>query len=357
MKKFTIIALCIACVCSLVCLVACVNNASNVTASAAEETQATNVVYRNYEISILGAPLHFFIPYSNYQTLSPSVNSYFTEDILTYQNGTSGYLPSMEFVFQVIDGVGNIYYENVARAGCYLNSEINENGQYRTNSNSYVGVTFDGSVSSLYALTSGGRVFAPSYTVSSNYPFKIYVSSEGAIDVTALKIRSCALHDLQVYGASDERIWADYTLSTSSSTNRRILQIVDAQATDSSSPLYPVQQSPSVIYNQGYNEGYRNGYEIAMDGAYQDGYNAGYSNGNTDGYRNGYANGESAGYNQGVLDSNDYSFLSLTSAVFDAPVTILTEMLNFEILGFNMRTLVLSLLSLALVFGLIKLFI
>lgn len=135
------------------------------------------------------------------------------------------------------------------------------------------------------------------------------------------------------------------------------MQIIDAQATDSSSPLYPVEQSPDVIYDLGYNQGYTNGYETAMDGAYQDGYNTGYSEGNSTGYRNGYANGESAGYNQGVLDSNDYSFLSLTSAVFDAPVTILTEMLNFEILGFNMRTLVLSLLSLALVFGLIKLFI
>lgn len=90
-------------------------------------------------------------------------------------------------------------------------------------------------------------------------------------------------------------------------------------------------------FEAGYNEGERYGYNKAKDEYY------------TKGYDTGYSVGKSAGFSEGVANANEYSFLGLFSAVFDAPIKALGGLLNFDILGFNMLSFALSLFTLSIV--------
>lgn len=92
---------------------------------------------------------------------------------------------------------------------------------------------------------------------------------------------------------------------------------------------------------------------------FQDGQSSGYASGNLDGYNEGYDIGEQAGYNngynEGVLDANQYSFLGLIGAVVDAPIQAFNGLLNFEILGFNMRDFYLGLFSVCIIVLIVRL--
>ena len=61
------------------------------------------------------------------------------------------------------------------------------------------------------------------------------------------------------------------------------------------------------------------------------------------------------GYRNGLADSNPYTFNALFGAVFDAPIQALTGLLDFDILGVNMKGLYLSLFTLALIIFVVKL--
>ena len=93
-----------------------------------------------------------------------------------------------------------------------------------------------------------------------------------------------------------------------------------------------------------------------LNQAYEDGY----KNGENDGYKDGYNDGEnigySKGYTQGIADSGEYSFLSLLTSVIDAPVNVLMDMLDFEILGTNLAAVIISILSVMLILALIYFF-
>ena len=103
--------------------------------------------------------------------------------------------------------------------------------------------------------------------------------------------------------------------------------------------------------------------QVLIDNAYNTGYNAG----STAGYNNAYQQGYTAGLADGT--NNDYSFLGLISSVIEAPVNVLIGeydsstglriggLLNFDFLGYNMSTLLMSLFSLGVVICIIRLFI
>lgn len=98
----------------------------------------------------------------------------------------------------------------------------------------------------------------------------------------------------------------------------------------------------SKVSNAGsYNAGYLNGYDS--------GYKIGYDKGNTIGYN--------SGYNKGVESANNYSFLGLIGAIVDAPVSALSGLLNFDLLGFNMFNFFTSILTCALIIFIVRLFI
>ena len=73
-------------------------------------------------------------------------------------------------------------------------------------------------------------------------------------------------------------------------------------------------------------------------------------------YQQGQQAGYDKGYSAGLADGGGNSFLSLITAVVDAPIVAFTSLLNFEILGFNLKNVVLSILTAALVIACVRFF-
>lgn len=74
-------------------------------------------------------------------------------------------------------------------------------------------------------------------------------------------------------------------------------------------------------------------------------------------YNQGQQKGYEEGYSAGLNAGGQNSFLSLLTAVVDAPVTAFTSLFDFELLGYNMKTFVLSLLTLAFVVAIVRIFV
>lgn len=86
-------------------------------------------------------------------------------------------------------------------------------------------------------------------------------------------------------------------------------------------------------------------------------YNIGYRDGKTNAEKNMYDEGKVAGYNEaaltefnrgynaGLQDSDTATFSSLIFAVIDTPISILTNILDFDILGTNMASFVKQMIS------------
>lgn len=105
-------------------------------------------------------------------------------------------------------------------------------------------------------------------------------------------------------------------------------------------------------------------------GQYQNGYTAGFNAGNTSGYDNGYSNGYSEGYSSGkdfqapisydkgyqagLSIAGNGSLRSLIFAVVDSPIQSFTSLLDFEILGVNMKNFAISILSFAFLIAVVR---
>lgn len=116
---------------------------------------------------------------------------------------------------------------------------------------------------------------------------------------------------------------------------------------------YTIVNPPLTSTNQGFQDIYATSQEWALGGVYtQDQYQ---SYGNQQ-YNQGQQAGYDKGYSAGISDGGNNSFLSLITAVVDAPITAFTSLLNFEILGFNIKNVILSILTAALVIACIRFF-
>lgn len=125
-----------------------------------------------------------------------------------------------------------------------------------------------------------------------------------------------------------------------------------------------VNSRPSVFYNDfnlpiviSADANFSLGYAQGFTAGETSGYNTGYDTGLTEGREIGYTTGYGAGKADGLALGSDYTFMSLFSAIFDAPIQALTGLLNFEILGINLYNFVTALFTLGLILALIKLLI
>lgn len=102
-----------------------------------------------------------------------------------------------------------------------------------------------------------------------------------------------------------------------------------------------------------------NGDILGYNSGYQNGFNAGKGQGYNDGYKNGYSVGKSEGKvigrNEALASGNNYTFLGLLGAVVDAPITAISGLLNFNLLGFNMLNFFYALCTCALVIAVVRL--
>lgn len=96
-------------------------------------------------------------------------------------------------------------------------------------------------------------------------------------------------------------------------------------------------------YDTGYKEGYYQGKNDYLNSGFQDGYDKG------------KADGKSEGYNDGLEDASNYSFLSLMTAVVDAPIQALTKMFGFELLGVNLFSVISGLFTVCVILVLLRL--
>ena len=125
-------------------------------------------------------------------------------------------------------------------------------------------------------------------------------------------------------------------------------------------------------FNKGYDRGYSEGIKDYKQTMYQD-YEAMYNKGYNDGiaacadssgekfqkkYDDGFVAGKSAGYSSGytagAASAQNYTFMGLLGAVVDAPIKAFTGLLDFEVLGVNMSSFVLSMLTLSVIVIIIK---
>lgn len=100
-----------------------------------------------------------------------------------------------------------------------------------------------------------------------------------------------------------------------------------------------------IVHSGQYRNGYANGYN--------DGETAGFSDGVKFGKKDGYEAGYNEGYSYG-MNVSDGGFIKLLSATIDAPVKAFTSLLNFEVLGVNMKDFVLSILTLMFVLTIVR---
>lgn len=104
------------------------------------------------------------------------------------------------------------------------------------------------------------------------------------------------------------------------------------------------------VYGQAYQDGYNAGSSVG----YNNGYTAGKDIGYEQGYNGGFQVGKQQGFNEGVASANEYSFLGLLTSVVDAPLKVFYDMFDFEILGYNMSSFFLALLSICIVIAVVK---
>lgn len=97
---------------------------------------------------------------------------------------------------------------------------------------------------------------------------------------------------------------------------------------------------------------------LCVSGQFRNGFAAGYNEGLVDGFDPGFDAGKRYGYNDGyaagVADSNQSGFASLLFAVVDTPVKAFSSLLDFEILGVNLKNFVLSVLTLAFFISILR---
>ena len=104
---------------------------------------------------------------------------------------------------------------------------------------------------------------------------------------------------------------------------------------------YEYENQYNAIHSQGYDDGldvgfdlgYDDGYDDGLDVGFDDGYDVGIQHGYDDGYDVGVREGYNLGYDAGV-DVGETAKKSIF-AIFDAPVKVLTSLLDFEIFGVN----------------------
>ena len=121
---------------------------------------------------------------------------------------------------------------------------------------------------------------------------------------------------------------------------------INNPSSDGIYPIYFVMNDRSLL------DRFVSGAGAAYDLGYQGGYSEGYDAGDGAGYDRGYG----VGFNDGQVDaaSGSYTFLGLIGSVIDAPISAFRGLLDFELLGVNMSSFVLAIMSLCVIIVIIR---
>lgn len=101
----------------------------------------------------------------------------------------------------------------------------------------------------------------------------------------------------------------------------------------------------------GFDDGYTAGFDTGYDEGLEFGYDSGYTAGSSEGYDEGHTVGYTEGYGVGSKDATEQGQLLKKTifAIFEAPVTLINGMLDFDLFGVNLLSLAKTLLTFAVV--------
>ena len=128
--------------------------------------------------------------------------------------------------------------------------------------------------------------------------------------------------------------------------------------------FYSIKSDFYNIENVSYNNGYDDGYDVGFGDGYNDGENTGFQTGYDDGYDVGVADGYNVGVTDGYDDGYDVGYTTGINdgeiakksifAIFDAPIKVLTSLLDFEIFGINLLAIFKVILTILLLGAIAK---
>lgn len=126
-----------------------------------------------------------------------------------------------------------------------------------------------------------------------------------------------------------------------------------------------LRDGENTYYAKGVEYGYANGYEFGYNEGYYEGnwqgLNAGYENGKQEGYEmghaQGYTDGFSVGTDYGEQQEVSENLIGVVDAIATAPATAIGTMLDFELFGVNLASLVFKLFTIIIILLIIGIFI
>lgn len=270
-------------------------------------------------------------------------------------------------------GTGDIYAKGIytisnAALTSYYNYGANSNFTPQTRAYSQVDTysfVQDGTTISypIYAITNCELV-GDAVNHSSIY---FLFSTLGAVDIQSLRVRVILVDNMIQNRAFAEHGFPFLDCGFGDGSGRTFSVGTDSSYNTSTEPLYPIYESYETAFNVGKAQGFKQGYDEAKNEWYPKGKDEGSQLGYAEGKQDGIAIGKGQGYEEGVRDANDYTFFSLVSSFFDAPIKVILGdfdattgqrvggLLNFDLLGVNISSFLLAIFTICIIIAVIKL--
>lgn len=230
--------------------------------------------------------------------------------------------------------------------------------------------------------TGGYELYETPWTTQQENPYSlvIYINSQTLRQPSAVgktwgmyqkvgnttKYLYCYIDGNNTLNIEDSQSWESYTYTfTSGSTTMVIIPYVWTEDLDNIFiDLSLTINDMQILNNQQLwrmdNYGYEQGYESGESAGYTAGYNvgeqAGYDFGYEDGEQHGYTEGYNVGYSAGEANATNLGEAGarvILTAV-EAPFNVVTQWLNFEVLGVNLLGLLFSILAISIIVIILK---
>lgn len=190
---------------------------------------------------------------------------------------------------------------------------------------------------------------------SSSYGY-MYLLNDTDFNCNVVSISFSSYKELYWFSNPNDSYLIQNSIIYTDSNGKKCELIFNCYARNNSAYTGYLEFEPRTYYlstefndNQYYQNGLQQGYENGKVDGEKIGYENGYQNGRLDGYNN--------GYNAGAESASEFTFLGLFGALFDAPITALQGLLNFNLLGFNMFNFFTALLTIGLIIFIVRLFV
>lgn len=264
-----------------------------------------------------------------------------------YDNGyTQGYIDGQDGTIQVTETIFPFYQEPLIATGQVVT--INEQAQT---------ITWNGTPrwESILIYPRDTTLFANKFTCRAYYEIEgtdYNITHQLYIGYATVTNSGSIVSMQQLWSLREDGLWTNINFPKLASNQYIYIKVLGNSYTFSET------DPPHITY-----QGLRLIKSGTIDTVYASGYTDGYKNGQANGLEEGKKqaneNAYNTGYNAGVIEgasnSNKYTFLGLVSATVDGVIQPLVKMFNFDLLGFNMSGLIMSLFTLFVIITVLRL--